>query len=611
MYSNQIISTVALFVLCYIGAGAQSGRPDFTGRNYGSFDSSAINAFADTFSKKDLEIYLVDLHNLKERRIFADTITGGVHIIEPLYKQKFISGNLGSVNSASYPALFVSDGNLGMRTGHDQYDLLTDAMKSTDFIDVNRSLWAIHYQKGYMINSSNVAVDFYRRFNNNLLLNFNYDRYSDRSWLGNQENKVGNLDIKFFQGSPDSKRKSYVFYSNKSVDETHSRTLFQGESAASVFSDKWLELGNEILLNSSTDSSKHILTSRLSYKSQNYQFDDTNVSDVESGLYALSEDVSIAKFANRLDQLYLLNSYEIHRERSRLGFTASLFSNQFYNSADSLSQFQAIAGLHYHVEVTDSLMIGGEAHFAYRPDNAESRILAFFNAKGQIINTAVKAGIMQQQPSLFESRALNNRDLLWDNDFSSTLTYSIESELDIHPLKLQFIGHINHVSRGIVPDQNGLPVQLSSAYNHIAIGLSRSINWWRLKSNHNFLYQHLTTEAIARPEWQINGHAEMAFKIFKKRLSSYIGMDYIYYANFTAPSFNPMFGTFYNDNSGTPSGHILLINPYASFKVDDFHFYFKMENALSRIVGQNYFMTRDYNLYDLRISFGIQWRLLD
>jgi hypothetical protein len=125
------------------------------------------------------------------------------------------------------------------------------------------------------------------------------------------------------------------------------------------------------------------------------------------------------------------------------------------------------------------------------------------------------------------------------------------------------------------------------------------------------MWQHIGTEFIPRPTFQLNGNVATDFTIFKAELQSTLGLDYYYIFNFSIPSFNPVYGSFYNDGSRSKSGHLLIVNPYASFRIDNFSFYFKMENALSRLVGQNYFLTRDYNIYDLRISFGVKWRLLD
>ena len=179
---------------------SQVNRPDISGRTYGTYDSSAINRSVDTFSKKDLQVFKLSLLDLSFRQPYYDSLNKQVQLVEPVYLQNILPGNLGSINSAAYQNPYEYDKLLGPRIGHEQYDLLLSSVGTTDFMDVNRSLWAIHYQKGYMINSSNVAVDFYRRFNNNLLLNFNYDRYSDRSWLNNQSNKLGNLDLKFLSG---------------------------------------------------------------------------------------------------------------------------------------------------------------------------------------------------------------------------------------------------------------------------------------------------------------------------------------------------------------------------------------------------------------------------
>ena len=125
------------------------------------------------------------------------------------------------------------------------------------------------------------------------------------------------------------------------------------------------------------------------------------------------------------------------------------------------------------------------------------------------------------------------------------------------------------------------------------------------------MVQYNTASEIALPDFQLVGNLNTKYSFFKSRLQGRVGVDYYLSPSFDLPSFNPIHGGFYDDRSRSKSDLIVLLNPYLQIDIDKFHFYLKMTNPLGQLRGVNYYLTKDYPLYDYRIAFGVRWTLLD
>lgn len=573
------------------------------------------NVGADSIERSKLEVFRRSLDLSDVKTPFYDSLDQHVQRIEPYYNSDFINGNLGSENSAAYLTNWGYTNSPGIDLGYNQYDHLFHYLGRYDISDVNRSLWSIHYQKGYGISNGNVAIDFNRRFNRNLLFNFNYDNYSDNSWLGNQANELGNLDMKFYQDLGERKRKSYLIYSRSKMSEEHSRTLSSGESATSDRVSLLAGLGNRIFLSSDSLGRTTSLKNELLYGIEKYTFSDASVTTTEAENFGISSDISSIDFGQEVAS-FSLNSYleKRHFDKS-YGVWVNLSQKKLSHTIDTVRTFQLDIGVDYHKTLSTQSKIDLSGQFVFGQFASDivfnGNYFRSLLGKAHSLELEVESGMKSPQ-WIHQIASLETSTVLWNNDFDEVKYLKIEGKYSLIASKTWIQLKSSIYNSPVLYDESGSPFQSDNDIITASMGVHKSLNFWFLTTEHSLLLQYINDDVILRPNLQLNGNVAIDFKLFKSGLRSRIGVDYYFMPSFTTPSFNPLFGSFYNDRSGAKSGYILVLNPYASFRVDDnFQFYFKSTNGLSRLVGSDFYQTNAYNIYDYRLSFGIKWRLLD
>jgi hypothetical protein len=614
---------LALISLCLFftfGLSAQrpnnspTGIPDGITNPYGTSGNTATNySQVDSTERPEFIIYKRSIDLSEDKMIFYDSLISHVHRIEPYYKEDFINGNLGSENSAGYSATWSTYNLSGLDLGFNQYNDLINRLGRKDIYDVNRSLWKIHYQKGYSINSSNVEIDFYRRFNKELLLNFNYDKYTDDSWQRNQPNELGNIDLKFFQDKGRNKRKSYMIYSRNHQTEVHSRTLYNGENAQSEYSSLLMGLGNKSTIKQDSIGNSISIQSELLYSNEKYSFLDASITETELVNYGLNADFSNIEYYQSIGSWTLKNMIQKESFNRSIGLFFNISSQTLTNTIDTSGIIQLETGANFKKTFSDNSLLTTEATWTQSSQVSDLGIETQYHKPLQNGYWKGDLSLNSFSGSLFQKRSTLNNFVLWDNVFSASSSMRVQWDYFREDWSANIILRWSIVSSPIVNDDKGWPIQLDQNINSFSIELFKKYNIWIFDTEHRLLLQQVNSEYILQPNAQLNGNVSIHFDLFKKRadLKSTIGFDYYIIPDFKVPSFNPLFGTFYNDRSMVSSNNILLINPYASFNIDNFHFYLKATNGLRRVLSGDRYLTREYDFYDYRVSFGIKWKLLD
>ena len=418
------LALIAICLLCLSGLCAQSpnnsptGIPDGITNPYGRSGNTATNySQVDSTERPEFVIFKRSIDFNQGKVMFYDSLINHIHRIEPYYKQNFINGNLGSENSAAYNVVWSIYNRPGLDLGFNQYHDLINSLGRRDIYDVNRSLWQIHYQKGYSIDNSNVEIDFYRRFNKELLLNFNYDKYSDDSWLGNQPNQLGNIDLKFFQDKGRNKRKSYLIYSRVHQTELHSRTLFAGENAQSQYSSVLMGLGNQSTIAQDSLGNSTSIQSELLYANDKYSFLDPAVSEAELVNYGLPIDLSDVVYDHSIGSWTLNNMIQKESFNKKIGVFVNISSQKLTNPIDTFGVFQWETGAMFKKTFPDKSSINSKATWT------ESNQVSDFGIEGEYFKTLQKGhwkvnlSLSSYTGSLFQKRSILNNFVLWNNDF--------------------------------------------------------------------------------------------------------------------------------------------------------------------------------------------------
>jgi len=583
----------------------------------------------DTIDRPQLKILKKSLSD-EFSPITVDTMYKNLHVVEPFYTSPFFTPNLGSENSASQatPVKFYND--IGLELGHDQYRPLSDQYNSYDYYDTNRSYWGIHYGRGAFLQrvaatgqkSDNLQVDFYRRFARGIKLNFEFDTFSDDSWIGTQANRQRNVAIKFIQEASDRKRRSYVSIQNYSVNEAQSRSFLPSsglaaDEARSNISDFHLELGNQLLLKDSLAQGRSLtLRSALKFMSNRYTFLDESVQSSEQAIYVpIQFDANnlAVNLNNQLRTTQLKNELILKDKRSAASASLIYNNKSYRNTIDTIPINEVIIGLSYKNELTESLLFSARGQLGIIDVSGELSLNASIERDTDKLPFLLDINYKLLNPSLTLQDQELNSDYIWQNEFIKS------SYLDIH-LRSRVAGfNISlgalQLSNGVFLNTEAIPFQLSTAVTSLSAIVSREIDFWIFKSQHNLIYNQINNDIILAPELQLAGSLSTGTFLKKYKARIDLGIDYYLIPSYNAPAFHHVFGRFYNNGLSQQSGDIAIVNPYLTIQIDTLAFFIKSVNASAIALGSQRTVgitpVQDRGLFSSRVVFGLKWRLLD
>ena len=223
----------------------------------------------------------------------------------------------------------------------------------------------------------------------------------------------------------------------------------------------------------------------------------------------------------------------------------------------------------------------------------------------------VKLSYRSLIPTWVENSLVIDQTRVWSNNFQNINFLSADFKVFWEKKGLSIHFTADYINNAVLFDSFSQPYQSPTAIFQSEWNLVKQLDLGFISSLHRITYLTINTERVLKPDFHLSGRFSTDFTLFSSKMHSNISLEYSFIPSFIVPSFNPLTGQFYNDQSDDKSGNILLIQPMVAFRVDQFNFYFSAENSLSRFLSRDLFYVKDYNLYDFRINFGIKWRLLD
>ena len=603
-----------------------------TGGSQGEFGNTnqlgrheATGIVEDTLDRPQLKVLKKSLTDEFSPNI-VDTLYNNIHIVEPFYNRPFFAPNLGSENSATQATPIRFYNEIGLELGHDQYRPLLDQFDPYEYYDTNRSYWGIHYGRGAFLrrvpsggeSSDNLQVDFYRRFARGIKLNFEFDTYSDDSWIGTQTNRQRNVAIKLIQEANRGNRRSYISLQNYTVNEAQSRSFlpnsgFASDNANSTFSDFHLEFGNQINLRDSLFNSKSlILRSALQFKSNRYTFIDEDVQDSEQGIF-LPVELAEVNLNNHLRTTQFRNDLILKGQNSEVTTSIVYQNKSVRNTRDTIPINEIIFGLSYERDLTESIHFAANGKLGIIDIAGEVSLGASIEHNANKWPFQVDVTYKLLNPSIvLEDQVIDSLNI-WQNDFVKS-SYS-----DIH-LRSRVAGFDIALSAlqirdGVFLDTDATPTQLNTTVTSLSAMLSRDIDFGIFKSQHRLIYNRINSDVILAPEVQLAGNFSVGTFLSKYQARLDVGVDYYLIPSYNSPAFHHVFGRFYNNGLNQESGDIAILNPYLTLQVESLAFFIKSVNATALPLSSqrlvNLTPVQDRGLYSSRVVFGLKWRLLD
>jgi hypothetical protein len=233
--------------------------------------------------------------------------------------------------------------------------------------------------------------------------------------------------------------------------------------------------------------------------------------------------------------------------------------------------------------------------------------LAGNNKAGKIILEGYSQS--SSAPLVYTSWISNH--FIFHNKFSNQKTNSVSFNYVNAPLKFDFKAEYFLISDYLyfTAQDNGIdahPAQLNSSINMIKLSAGKSIAWRRWHFDTYLVYQKTDYEKTLRTP-QFYSYTSIYYKaLLFKVLYSNIGMDVRYNTSYTAPSYAPGLGQFYNGANVSFSSYPVA-TIFLKATLQRTNLFVMYDYANQGLFSKGYYTVNRYPQQDHMLKIGISW----
>ena len=214
-----------------------------------------------------------------------------------------------------------------------------------------------------------------------------------------------------------------------------------------------------------------------------------------------------------------------------------------------------------------------------------------------------------KEPDYYEQHLYTNH-YMWDNDFSKTSTTRIQASLDFPKWKVYASAGYALLANNIYYDSLGVIRQNPEAMSVLTAALRKDFHLGILRLENSALFQLSSKEdVLPLPKLALNLRWYLQFPVVSEDvMKMQLGVDARYNTKWYAPGFNPVTGTFYNQNE-LQYGETPYFDVFMNLQWKQACIFLKMENAGEGwpTKKHDYFSAHRY-IHPRRIfKFGITW----
>ena len=214
-----------------------------------------------------------------------------------------------------------------------------------------------------------------------------------------------------------------------------------------------------------------------------------------------------------------------------------------------------------------------------------------------------------KEPDFYEQHMYSNH-YMWDNAFSKTSTTRIQGSLDFPKWKIYASAGYALLANNIYYDTLGVIRQNPEAMSVLTAALRKDFHLGILRLENSALFQLSSNEnVVPLPKLAVNLRWYLQFPIVSEDvLKMQIGVDARYNTKWYTPGFNPVTGTFYNQNEER-YGDTPYFDAFINMQWKMACIFLKMENVGEGwpMKQHDYFSAHHY-IHPRRIlKFGITW----
>jgi len=247
--------------------------------------------------------------------------------------------------------------------------------------------------------------------------------------------------------------------------------------------------------------------------------------------------------------------------------------------------------------------------------NANFNFFPFRKARKSPLNLGVSFTQSLKQPSFYQEHFYSNH-YSWENKFKKASTTKIEGHLDIPQWRTHLGVGYALLANNVYYDTLGIARQNEKAMSVITGSLRQDFVLWRMLHLENSLLAQWSSDqgVLPLPALAINLRWYIEFIVKRDKLKQpvmtmQIGVNGFYNTPWYAPAWNPVTGTFQNQNKRTYTNGPFF-DVFLNVQWKRACIFIKFENAgmgWPRQKGKDFFSADRYIVTERGIKFGIFW----
>ena len=198
----------------------------------------------------------------------------------------------------------------------------------------------------------------------------------------------------------------------------------------------------------------------------------------------------------------------------------------------------------------------------------------------------------------------------WQNNFSNINEMTIRSSIHSQEFRTTLGANYSLIGNYIYNNAQAMPTQAGSELLIVSAYLNKDIerDHWAIRTQ--VLVQKANNESLIHLPF-FSGFISVNYRtIISKVMHFQIGADTRYNSNFYADAYDPATARFYLQNTKL-IGKYPYIDLHANLKLKRTRVFFILMNAVSGMVGNNYFLAPDYPYSRRTFRLGVAWSFYD
>jgi Putative porin len=575
--------------------------------------------------------YEVDVFNNRKVLHTVDTLLAGFHLANFVQRNGNLYTDLANFGTASHPVFYLPPNQIGANVGQNAFDLYCRTPAQIKYFNTRSPFTNMYFAP--MGSGQNILdFDFNRNINPRFNAGFNVRRITAIRQFGppytSEDNLLGIWDLSL-HSNYESKNGKYTvmgylqYFTHKENDQggiVHPTgwkkdTLLQlsidlltaklGRSAGSEEKRTNFHVYHQYKL-----SNGFQVYHTFDIQGRSFRYQDTQYKQHLSFYHPT--ETALPK-SDTLQQLtyYSLVENKVGIKGFYKGFNYRLhLRRRDYVWQDSLQNFKTqrnenYVGVWLNYYFPDSLRKAW-AMFEYLIPNG-------YQLQGEYQSPKFVLGFqsMLHAPTLLQQRyqsSLQN----WNNGFENVFVNHayISTTRQFGKIRLSPSFSYSLVKNYVYFDTSATAQQTAAPFSIFRAGLG--LDWQRGKfSTTNQAYYNRVegNQVIRMPNWLVNSRLAYDF-LYAKVLYIQAGLEMHYRSGYYADAYNPMYQTFYLNNSfEVPAS--LTVDAFAVLRINRVRLFFKMSNVTNKIIQQGYYTSPYYPAIGRTFGFGVNWPLFD